>query len=112
MCVSGLGPLKWTEKKLLKKNQSLIRQMYLCRDDAAAAGVDGIATGVRKKTSRTEPWWTLSFLRCGKEKLTTVISNKTTKISSKSLISFVHQCFPFIYAFNEYLSTSEKYKSL
>ena len=79
---------------------------------AAAAGVDGIATGVRKKISKTEPWWTLSFLRCGKEKLTTVISNKTTKISSKSLISFVHQRFPFIYAFNEYLSTSEKYKSL
>lgn len=49
MCVSGLGPLKWTEKKLLRKNQSLIRQMYLCRDDADAAGVDGIATEVRKK---------------------------------------------------------------
>lgn len=49
MFVSGLGPLKWTEKKLLKKNRSLIRQMYSCRDDAEAAGVDGIATGVRKK---------------------------------------------------------------
>lgn len=49
MCVSGLGLLKWTEKKFLRKNQSLIRQMYLCRDDAEAAGVDGIATEVRKK---------------------------------------------------------------
>lgn len=67
---------------------------------AQVAGMDGSVTGmgVERRPSKVEPWGIFSFMSYREEELAVVVTNKTTIIHNKDLISFVHQQYSFIHS--------------